>query len=150
MVSCKETLCLIAALTNTTISDCAAALARLITSQLVLGNPDVTYVYAPGFIWSIVEPSVGIICTCLPTMRVLLSYLVPDSVRHLLRLSNAKFSNDYSVEVAWPSASTYNEINNTLGGESLHNNSIALALRSTEENVSRKGISVLKDVEMQG
>ena len=134
-------------------SDCAAALTRLITSQLVLGNPDVTYVYAPGFIWSIIEPSVGIICTCLPTMRVLLSYVIPDSVRHVFHFSIPKSSNNYSADAAWPRVASYDEIQSTLTGEgteSLHNNTIALALRNDEEIVAQKRGDILKDIESQG
>jgi hypothetical protein len=37
--------------------------------MLVLNEPDRTWHYAPGFMWSIIEVSTGIICACLPTMR---------------------------------------------------------------------------------
>ncbi|RJE25740.1 hypothetical protein PHISCL_01928 [Aspergillus sclerotialis] len=39
-------------------------------------SPDVTWVQGNAFIWSIVEPSVGIICACSPAIRSLIKGVV--------------------------------------------------------------------------
>ena len=86
-------------------------------------------------------------------MRVLLSYVIPDSVRHVFHFSIPKSSNNYSADAAWPRVASYDEIHSTLTGEgteSLHNNTIALALRNDEEIMAQKRVSILKDIETQG
>ncbi|OQE38380.1 hypothetical protein PENCOP_c008G02493 [Penicillium coprophilum] len=46
---------------------CVASICRIITFQINSEGTDTTWTIAPVFIWSSVEPFVGIICACLPT-----------------------------------------------------------------------------------
>ncbi|KAJ5360911.1 hypothetical protein N7517_010102 [Penicillium concentricum] len=46
---------------------CVASICRIITLQDNTHGTDATWTIAPVFIWSSVEPFVGIICACLPT-----------------------------------------------------------------------------------
>ncbi|KAA8642408.1 hypothetical protein EYZ11_009915 [Aspergillus tanneri] len=56
---------------------CVTALMRLLVSILHVNDPDLTWVYLDALIWTVVEPSVAVICACLPTLRPVLSYLLP-------------------------------------------------------------------------
>lgn len=56
---------------------CVTALMRLLVSILHVDDPDLTWVYLDALIWTVVEPSVAVICACLPTLRPVLSYLLP-------------------------------------------------------------------------
>ncbi|OAQ62524.1 hypothetical protein VFPFJ_11421 [Purpureocillium lilacinum] len=84
--------------------DCAAALTRLVTSMLVLDEKDVTWFYSTGFMWSVVEVSTSILCTCLPTMRILLQHMWTKRVRP----SNSHDASDSRVlsgrhdKAGWP------------------------------------------------
>ncbi|KAF7595552.1 hypothetical protein BBP40_005587 [Aspergillus hancockii] len=68
--------------------DCAAAVVRLLSAMLVLGNWDVTFDYAGGFMWSIIEVSLAIVCTCLPTMRVILKSVFSRNLARALGVSS--------------------------------------------------------------
>ncbi|KAG9235563.1 hypothetical protein BJ875DRAFT_458794 [Amylocarpus encephaloides] len=110
--------------------DCAAAITRLVTSMLVLGNRDVTWDYVPGFIWSIIEPSVGIMCACLPTIRVILLLIIPESWRSVFSLRSRTASGtklQKTFESDWPRTAAYNEIHGagkgtTVGSETASTN----------------------------
>ena len=39
---------------------------------------DITYTEAESFTWSLLEPTLGIICACLPTMRPLFNKVFPE------------------------------------------------------------------------
>lgn len=56
--------CLIFSAAN---SVCAASICRILALQTNTHGTDATWTMAPVFIWSSVEPFVGIICACLPT-----------------------------------------------------------------------------------
>ncbi|KAE8154675.1 hypothetical protein BDV25DRAFT_171494 [Aspergillus avenaceus] len=90
--------------------DCAAALVRLLSSMLVLGNWDVTYDYAKGFMWSIIEVSLAIVCTCLPTMRVILKSVFHGGLARILGFSSLTPNRQSSSRKAWVRSSQYNEI----------------------------------------
>lgn len=49
------------------ISVCVASICRILSLQKNTYGTDATWTMAPVFIWSCVEPFVGIICACLPT-----------------------------------------------------------------------------------
>ncbi|UNI15412.1 hypothetical protein JDV02_001947 [Purpureocillium takamizusanense] len=53
--------------------DCGAALGRPL-SMLAHQNQDYTWEFSNGVKWAIIEICIGIICTCLPAMRTLLSF----------------------------------------------------------------------------
>ena len=133
-------------LLNPLFSDCAAAMARLFAATQTLDDPDYTYQQAPEFIWSIVEAAVGIICTCLPTVRTLLIALVPQRLRYLFKSSNSSEPN-HKAHYSFPQVATYNEIHD----ESLHNNNIAIALRSlSQERLPARGIKIVQEFTVEG
>lgn len=43
-------------------------------------NMDITWNFGRGFIWSSIEPSLGIISACLPTLRPLVRYIFPSGL----------------------------------------------------------------------
>lgn len=72
--------------------------------MLVLDEKDVTWFYSTGFMWSVIEVSTGILCTCLPTMRILLQHMWTKRVRP----SNSHDASDSRVlsgrhdKAGWP------------------------------------------------
>lgn len=93
------------------VSNCAAAFARLMTSMLVLGEYDVMWVYSRAVMWSIIELSTGIVCACLPTMRVVFKAIFSKRVARALGLGSGSggTSRPKSDSTPWRS-NNYNEI----------------------------------------
>ncbi|KAF4768696.1 hypothetical protein N7455_000270 [Penicillium solitum] len=87
--------------------DCAAAMARLLLSMLVLGEYDSTWLYAKGYMWSIIEVSTGIVCTCLPTMRVLLKTAFGGAFAKIFDMSSGKASHQPSSNTPWSRTKEY-------------------------------------------
>ncbi|KAJ5274998.1 hypothetical protein N7497_005609 [Penicillium chrysogenum] len=87
--------------------DCAAAMARLLLSMLVLGEYDSTWLYAKGYMWSIIEVSTGIVCTCLPTMRVLLKTAFGGTFARIFGMSSGKVSHQPSSSTPCSKANEY-------------------------------------------
>ncbi|KZF23478.1 hypothetical protein L228DRAFT_238042 [Xylona heveae TC161] len=56
---------------------CIAGIVRLHFLSQMYVTPDFTWNMAQSFIWSCVEPCIGIVCACLPTLRPLLRTLFP-------------------------------------------------------------------------
>lgn len=52
---------------------CFASMYRIITIVMYADSVDMSWTKSDVFIWSLVEPSVGIISACLPTLRPLLT-----------------------------------------------------------------------------
>ena len=59
-------------------SVCIAGAVRVGFLTRMIKDADLTWNTTHGFIWSIVEPCIGIISACLPTMRPLLRRLFPS------------------------------------------------------------------------
>ncbi|KAF2024802.1 hypothetical protein EK21DRAFT_77914 [Setomelanomma holmii] len=55
---------------------CFASLYRIVTIAHLVETTDISWAKSDVFIWSSVEPSVGIISGCLPTLRPLLKYIL--------------------------------------------------------------------------
>ncbi|KAJ6125370.1 hypothetical protein N7471_012687 [Penicillium samsonianum] len=87
--------------------DCAAAMARLLLSMLVLGEYDSTWLYAKGYMWSIIEVSTGIVCTCLPTMRILLKTAFGGAFARIFGMSSGKASHQPSSNTPWSRTKEY-------------------------------------------
>ncbi|TEY83161.1 hypothetical protein BOTCAL_0025g00200 [Botryotinia calthae] len=94
------------------IFEIAAALMRLMTALFFIGSPDPTWDYATGSIWSVIEPAIGIVCACLPTIRVVLLAIIPASCRSVfsLNLCPSKTATSGRETGDWPRIATYNEI----------------------------------------
>lgn len=82
-------------------------MARLLLSMLVLGAYDSTWLYAKGYMWSIIEVSTGIVCTCLPTMRIFLKAAFGGRFARLLGLSSGKASQQRSSTTPWSRTNEY-------------------------------------------
>lgn len=109
-ISLKDTdKCQYSYLANTSfsLSDCAAAMARLLLSMLVLGEYDSTWLYAKGYMWSIIEVSTGIVCTCLPTMRILLKTAFGGAFARIFGMSSGKASHQPSSNTPWSRTKEY-------------------------------------------
>ena len=100
-------------------SSCGAALGRLINAVLALSNYDVTWDYAPSFLWSVVEPAVGIMCTCLPTMRALMNAIFRGAFCGLC--SNGSADDEFGTlcKPPWPCLGSRRYFINELNGPSL-------------------------------
>ena len=59
------------------LSVCVISVFRL-KSLLNVSFTDLTYTVTDGLIWSLLEPTLGLVSACLPTMRPLFSRLFPD------------------------------------------------------------------------
>ncbi|KAJ5497890.1 hypothetical protein N7453_006941 [Penicillium expansum] len=95
--------------TSLSVSDCAAAIGRLLLSMLVLGEYDSTWLYAKGYMWSIIEVSTGIICTCLPTMRILLKTFFGGAFAGIFGMSSVKASRLPSSNTPWSRTKEYHD-----------------------------------------
>lgn len=82
-------------------------MARLLLSMLVLGEYDSTWLYAKGYMWSIIEVSTGIVCTCLPTMRVLLKTAFGGAFARIFGMSSGKVSHQPSSSTPWSKTNDY-------------------------------------------
>lgn len=93
-------------------SEIASALTRLVSAMLLIGSPDPSWDYMTGDIWSLIEPAVGIMCACLPTIRVVFMAIIPASWRSTfsLRSRSSKTATSAHRTGDWPRTATYNEI----------------------------------------
>jgi hypothetical protein len=63
-------------------SVCFASLYRIITITHLVRTRDISWAKSDVFIWSSVEPSIGIISGCLPTLRPLMMYILESWFGH--------------------------------------------------------------------
>ncbi|PLB50855.1 hypothetical protein P170DRAFT_446068 [Aspergillus steynii IBT 23096] len=141
------------------IFDFIAAIIRLIASMLVLGNWDVTYDYARGFMWSIIEVSVGIICTCLPTMRIILRSAFNGKLGRMLGFSSLTPHRQSTGRRPWIRSMNYDEIQGPWmirdGGCHQHNSDVTATSGtmtrtvSSEREAGESGIRVLEEVKVE-
>ncbi|RMZ36810.1 hypothetical protein CA14_006533 [Aspergillus flavus] len=133
--------------------DCGAALVRLLSSMLVLGNWDVTFDYARGFMWSIIEVSLAIVCTCLPTMRVILKIIFSRSFARALGFSSLTPRRQSSSKRGWRRASQYNEIQGPWtvrpGAENQHHSDVTTGVERGDGATTVRGIRVLEEVKVE-
>ncbi|KAF4633613.1 hypothetical protein G7Y89_g4507 [Cudoniella acicularis] len=131
--------------------DCAAATTRLITSMLSLDSKDPTFDFQPGFIWSIIEPSVGIMCACLPTVRVIIVAVVPKSWRKAFAFTSRTTKPQETENTAWPRSATYNEIHGKkkVMETDSQGSEVALELNDLEHPVDLRGITVQKGYKVE-
>lgn len=55
-------------------SVCVASIVRIYYMTFLANSVDITWIMGDVFIWSSVEPCIGILCACLPTLKPLLRY----------------------------------------------------------------------------
>lgn len=123
------------------ISDTGAVVARLVLALLTVADPDFTWYDASSYQWSIIEISTGIICSCLPTIRLVLIALVPKFTQRLFAYLSRK-SHQTSSDATWPVHSTYNEISHLSKQSSKVTRSLQsddIALTSIRDSKSRGG-----------
>lgn len=53
---------------------CVASIVRIYYMTFLANSVDITWIMGDVFIWSSVEPCIGILCACLPTLKPLLRY----------------------------------------------------------------------------
>ncbi|PYI04564.1 hypothetical protein BO78DRAFT_471214 [Aspergillus sclerotiicarbonarius CBS 121057] len=131
--------------------DCGVAVARLCLSMLLLNNTDITWDYAPGFMWSIIEVSTGIVCTCLPTMRVILEAAFRSRIARKLGLSSGNDSGQRSSDTAWPGSTDYNELGDPgrRKGSSYVNRDFARMQNPEWDGDSQRGIMVYQEINVE-
>lgn len=61
-------------------SACTASIVRVVAFDQVK-NEDITYTIVTASIWTTIEQSMGIICACLPTTRIIFDRLLRNSLR---------------------------------------------------------------------
>ncbi|KAH2640469.1 hypothetical protein KXW54_006431 [Aspergillus fumigatus] len=76
---------------------CVASIVRIYFMTLLSRSLDITWIMGDVFIWSSVEPCIGIVCACLPTLQPLLK----SALKHILgsSLVAGKFGASSSHEV---------------------------------------------------
>lgn len=138
--------------TSLYVSDCAAAIGRLLLSMLVLGEYDSTWLYAKGYMWSIIEVSTGIICTCLPTMRILLKTFFGGAFAGIFGMSSVKASRLPSSNTPWSRTKEYHD---EIGGRSVEVSSNAQHTKNdceshdAEWDTSSRRILVTEEVNIE-
>lgn len=73
-------------------STCVAGILRCYAVVIMTENEDITWNFGRGFIWSSIEPSLGIVCACLPTLRPLVRYVFPSGFGSSQKASKYKNS----------------------------------------------------------
>lgn len=143
----------------------AASFIRLFTSLFILTDPDTTYAFYPGYIWSVVEPSVGIICACLLTMNVLLKRIFSKTLfsRYFSSNSNDRgpasaqsFPSSYKRR-AWPKSADYadlesEQLRNLDPTLDYHSNIVKAErgqTRSLKGQVTEEGINVTQELHVE-
>ena len=132
-------------------------IARLAVITSFFGKKDFTYLYAQVQWWDMLHTSLGIIAICLPTIRILLSWIGEVLSRRSQFSSNTKASATDRKNLWQNNKKNYNELNEvelSLTGEAglkVHNNTIALALRqpsqgTTLNSTGENEIQVTQDV----
>ncbi|KAE8139007.1 hypothetical protein BDV38DRAFT_270203 [Aspergillus pseudotamarii] len=133
--------------------DCGAALVRLLSSMLVLGNWDVTFDYARGFMWSIIEVSLAIVCTCLPTMRVILKIIFSRSFARALGFSSLTPRRQSSSKRSWLRGPQYKEIHGPWrvrpGAENYHHSDVTTGGERDDGSSRAREIRVLEEVKVE-
>ncbi|KAJ5513275.1 hypothetical protein N7463_002827 [Penicillium fimorum] len=133
--------------------DCAAAMARLLLSMLVLGEYDSTWQYAKGYMWSIIEISTGIVCTCLPTMRVLLKTAFGGAFARIFGMSSGKASHRPSSNIPWPGKEDYynniGEVRSANGFSNPRCTNKVLKLHDGDWDTSSQRILVVEEVNIE-
>ncbi|KAJ5215694.1 uncharacterized protein N7498_002101 [Penicillium cinerascens] len=132
--------------------DCAVAMARLLISMLVLGKYDSTWLYAKGYMWSIIEVSTGIICTCLPTMWVLLKATFGGKFARIFGMSSEKTGRQRPSNTPWSKAKEGNETGAVIGvkaSSSRHCADMFSDLRDPEWDASSRRILVIEEVSVE-
>ena len=65
-------------MTSVSRSTCIAGALRCYAVKIMNESEDVPWNFGRGFIWSSIEPSLGIVSACLPTLRPIVRYLFPS------------------------------------------------------------------------
>jgi hypothetical protein len=122
--------------------------------MLVLGNWDVTFDYARGFMWSIIEVSLAIVCTCLPTMRVILKSVFNENLARVLGFSSMTPKRQSSSKRPWVRSSQYNEINGPwrVGNAAENHNhlsDVTTGHSQEEATITAREIRVLEEVKVE-
>ncbi|KAJ5569703.1 uncharacterized protein N7459_009133 [Penicillium hispanicum] len=127
--------------------NCAAAFARLMTSMLVLGEYDVTWLDSRAVMWSIIELSTGITCTCLPTMRVVLKTIFTERLGRALGLGSGSggTSRAKSIHAPWRS-NRYSTIESSIATVKASNTSME---NSEHLPGVQQGIRVQEEVKVE-
>ncbi|OGM47202.1 hypothetical protein ABOM_003897 [Aspergillus bombycis] len=133
--------------------DCRAALVRLFSSLLFLGNCDVTFYYARGFMWSIIEASLGIICTFLPTMRVILKIVLSRSLARGLGFSSLTPRPHRLSKRGWVRPSQYNEISGPWrvqpGAGTQNHSDVTTGVKREDGASTAREIRVLEEIKIE-
>lgn len=128
-------------------------MARLLLSMLVLGEYDSTWLYAKGYMWSIIEVSTGIVCTCLPTMRVLLKATFGGRFARMFGMSSEKASRQQPSNTPWSKANEYNneigEVRAVEASSSRHRADMYADLYDSEWDTGSQRILVTEEVSVE-
>jgi hypothetical protein len=73
-------------------STCVAGVLRCYAVVIMTENEDIPWNFGRGFIWSSIEPSLGIVSACLPTLRPLARYIFPSGFSSSQKASKYKKS----------------------------------------------------------
>jgi len=74
---------------NLSSSVCVASIVRIYYMTFLANSVDITWIMGDVFIWSSVEPCIGILCACLPTLKPLLRH----ALHHISIFSSSKNTN---------------------------------------------------------
>ncbi|KAE8351747.1 integral membrane protein [Aspergillus coremiiformis] len=75
---------------------CITSVCRLVSLKKIADSTDPTFDNVGAATWSAVECNVGIICACLPTLRPLVSRIVPHLLSTLSSRSRSYYNQSYS------------------------------------------------------
>lgn len=74
-------------------SACIASFMRIYYMSFLDEDLDVNWIMGDVFVWSTIEPSIGILCACLPSLQPLLR-LTPNSLKWALGLKSSSIPRD--------------------------------------------------------
>ncbi|KAH8429788.1 uncharacterized protein LDX57_007460 [Aspergillus melleus] len=139
--------------------DIVVAIIRMLSLLTAFGHWDVTYDYSHGFMWSIIEVSAGIICTCLPTMFIILRMALSGRLGRMLGISSSTPRRQSTGLRPWNRSEEYDEILSSWmirdGGVHQHNSDVTAGsatitkTESLEREAGETGIRVLEEVKVE-
>jgi hypothetical protein len=124
-------------------SVCFASLYRIITITHLVRTSDISWAKSDVFIWSSVEPSIGIISGCLPTLRPLLVKLV-GPWRNFLPSSKKSSSSGSKSSRAFP-LNTIETISKKRTRKIKKNELDSLQFTQLEDEVEVKGDGTVRE-----
>ncbi|KAI4126954.1 MAG: hypothetical protein LQ338_003476 [Usnochroma carphineum] len=133
--------------------ECVIAIVRLLSAIIHIDDEDFSWVITDTLVWTAAECSVGVISVCLPTLRPLVSLVIPKQIS-CISTSRRKKSRKYEKTDPWRRESSFTRLQGSsilhAASHDLHKNEITA--HPSDSNIrpydAEDGIKVTTELEM--